>query len=248
MGQLLDFLVPSRARRAVLTTLLGRRQGLSVRELARAARVPFSGAQRELAGLRKLGLLQVEPRGTGYACRWNASAPGAALLGKLLSGPSDPPLGVLLRNLKRWGAPLVDAGRRGPALDLEETLVAALGPARRRPELAVVWPLLLARHRNVVDLQRLAGLARRCGRKRELGFLGAVAARLLQDSTLARWAETLHDRRVRKTESFFDEAEGSRLARLSALRTPAAARRFGFRVNLPMSAFQSAFRKFGDRS
>ncbi len=244
---LLDYLVPSRARRSLLKTI--RARGIAtVLDLSRQARVPYSAAHRELELMTQAGVVRRTLTGKGWACSWAAGRRGTRLLDELLagSGPAEdgPRELVVIGNLKRWGAPLAEEARARERLSLEETLAYAIRISRQRPEVLRVWPLVLARHESSVDLRRLKALAGRVGEKKALGFLLALTSRLLRHPGWAAEAERLRDGRSRRMENYFLLPEGPRAARLTELRTPALARRWLFRMNMPMEAFESQFRKF----
>lgn len=246
-NMLLDYLVPSRARRSLLKAIRARGGG-TVLDLSRHARVPYSAAHRELELMAQAGVVRRNRTAGGWACSWAAGRSGTRLLDGLLaasgSAADGPPERIVIAQLKRWGAPLVEAARSRELLSLEETLVYAIRVSRLRPEVLRVWPLVLARHESSVNLRRLRILAGRVGEKKALGFLLALTARLLRRPGWAAEAERLRDGRTRKMENYFLEMEGPRAARLTVLRTPALARRWLFRMNMPMETFESHFRKF----
>lgn len=243
--RVLEYLVPSRARRELLTTLRSQEEGLSVRQLSRRTGVAYSNAHREVDQMRRAGLLRSRRVGNALLCSWNGGHPAARAVDRLLrlsrSGPPDEE--TLFRSLRRWGAPLARVATAGETLPLEETLGYALKLARRRPEVAHVWPVVLARHRTEVDAAALTLLAGRLGEKKALGFLFALTGSLLRDPVLARSGRLLRDERVRKTEDFFLLARGGRARRLAERRTPPLARRWRFRMNMPMESFESLFEK-----
>ena len=245
---LLEFLVPSRGRRALLELVSSGQGGGTIRQLSRRARVAYSSAHREIEVMRRLGLVRTKRVGRAIHCTWNSSHPGAraiaALIGKDRTGGGGPDDAQVYWNLGRWGAPLLRVGRSGRALSLEETLAHALGAARRYPELARVWPIVLARNRGSVDLASLERRARLLGEKRTLGFFLSLTRMLLKDPTLAPWERRLRDRRVRRDQPFFILERGRRARDLAEERTPEVARAWCFRLNMPFDSFESAFRKF----
>jgi DNA-binding transcriptional ArsR family regulator len=247
--RLLEYLVPSRARREVLKALRARGSGLSARQLARTTGLAYSNVHRELERMKDAGLARSERVGNTVLCSWNAAHPAAKAMDRLLLASEDgkaasPGDGTLFWNLKRWGAPLAHAGAKGEALSLEETLAYALVLARRHPEVARVWPVVFAKHRPDVDLRRLAQASGRLGQKRALGFFLALTRRLLKDESLAPGERALRDRRFRKTQDFFLTEDSERGRRLADLRTPALARDWRFRMNMPLESFQAPFEKF----
>jgi len=242
--RLLEYLVPSRARRALLHVLSGSRGGFTVRELSRQARVTYAATHREVGLLEEVGLLRKERAGGALLCFWNGGNPAARALRSFLGTGAAAHDEAVLRNLKAWGAPLVGARAAGRSLSLEETLGYALALARRRPDVAKVWPVAFCRNRPTVDLDRLEFLAKRLGQRRALGFFLAVSRTLLKDRTLARSEARLRDRRVRKFEHFFLLPWGHRARELEKRRTPRLAREWSFWMNASMESFESCFRKF----
>ena len=246
--QLLEYLVPSRARREMLRTLRSGGPRLSVRQLSRRTGVAYSNAHREVAQMKRAGLLRAERVGNAVLCSWNSGHPAAAAAARLLrdaeSGRTRPPgEESLFRNLRRWGAPLMRTGSGREYLTLEETLACALPLARRHPEVARVWPVVLARNRSAVDLEDLTSRSVRRGEKRALGFFLALTGRLMRDPGLSRVGRCLRDHRVRKTEDFFLLDHGPRARALADRRTPSLARQWRFRMNMPMESFESHFEK-----
>ncbi|HZL73692.1 MAG TPA: helix-turn-helix domain-containing protein [Planctomycetota bacterium] len=246
---LLEYLVTSRARREVLRNLRAAGRPLAVRELARRAGVPYSNAHREVVRLRRMGLLLARRSGNAWRCSWNERNPAAKTLSAFLKGsmagrPGEPDEDAVYWNLRRWGAPLARTGKAAQTLSLEETLAHGLGVARRRPEVARVWPVVMAKNRNVVDLRELELLGRRLGQKRALGFLLSLTGGLLRDRSLADLAERLRDARTRKKVDFFLLPRGPRAQALRDRKTPAVAGRWLFRMNMPVRSFRSLLRKF----
>ena len=123
--KVLEYLVPSRARRDLLRSLQSRRQGLSVRQLARQSGLAYSNAHRELEQMERAGLLRRRLTGRALGCSWNGASAGAQALRLLLkdarsSKTGSPDEEALFWNLKRWGAPLIKAGRVGEKLDARD--------------------------------------------------------------------------------------------------------------------------------
>ena len=158
--------------------------------------------------MKRLGLLRTEPVGSSLLCSLDEEGRVAHRLTALLDasrnvGPDPLDENSLYGNLKRWGAPLHRTGAPGKPLSLEETLAYGLLLARRDPDVAQVWPVVVAKHRAELDLNELEFLARRLGQKRVLGFLLSLTGVLLKDAALKSWAKRLRDQRVSRTEDFF---------------------------------------------
>ena len=254
---LLDYLVASRGRRRLLSTLRSQGGRLTIRRLALTAGVAYSSAHREILAMRRVGLVKTERVGGALACSWDGGSPEAKALAPLLGQAKETRAGrygdeALYGSLKRLGAPLVRRTRGGEELDLEETLGRSLGLARRDPTVTRVWPLVLAKNRTQVGLEELASHARRLGEKKALGFFLSLAGTLMGDSGVLAFAKTLRDRRYRTVEDFFVDTEGSpagaRARALAEKNTPRLAREWFFRMNMPLDSFESFFRKFVPRS
>lgn len=246
---LLDYLVPSPARRGLLRTLQAHERGLTVRQLSLRAGVTYSNAHREVDLMKRAGLLHTERVGNAVLCSWKGKSSEARILAPLLdtrktSSASPPDEEAFFWNLKRWSAPLSRTGTPGKRLTLEETLAQALALARRDADVARVWPVLLAKNRSEVDIEELEFLARRLGEKKALGFFLSLTGRLLKDPSLARHADRLHDGRVRRMEDFFRARRGKRARALAGERTPDLAREWCFRMNMSLESFEQLFRKF----
>ncbi|HVE38540.1 MAG TPA: helix-turn-helix domain-containing protein [Planctomycetota bacterium] len=247
--RLLEYLVPSRARREVLKALRSRGGGLTAKRLAQETGVAYSSVHRELEQLKTLGLVKSERVGNATLCSWDAASPAARALEPLLHESrerrlADPSEETVLWNLRRRGAPLARKGVRGEDLSLESTLAYALRLARRRPEVARVWPVVFAKHRSELDLEALTRQSTRLGEKQALGFFVALTRRLLKDPSLAGRERALRDHRFKKTQDFFLSEESERARKLAELRTPETAREWHFRMNMPMESFESSFEKF----
>lgn len=247
--KLLEYLVPSRARRDMLRTLSARRRRpLSVRRLSIEARVAYANAHREVERMRRAGLVKTERVGRALLCSWNEAGPLShrvrALLQAATPPAASPPDEVVAANLKRWGAPLLRTGRHTERLSLEETLGYGLGLARRRPEVARVWPVVFARHRGAVEMGELEALAYRLGQKRALGFFLALCGALLADPALTARSRRLRDARFRRTEDFFVLERGRRARALAERNTPRLAKMWLFRMNMSLESFRTHLEKF----
>lgn len=239
-----EYLVPSSQRRALLKLLL-RQDGLSLRQLANRVQLTYSNAHREVGLLQKAGLVTAERVGNALLCRWNKANSHAQALEALFSVATDEPdEDTVFSNLKRWHAPLSRDASSRRELSLEETLSRALLLARRHPEVAIAWPVALARNLTQVNLRELEAAARRLGEKQTLGFFLSLTATLLKRESLRQAARRLHDGRMKKPRDFFLMPQGDRASRLAAENTPAPARQWRFRMNLPLRSFESFFEKF----
>lgn len=250
---LLEYLVPSKVRREVWKALHSQGEPVTVRELARKAGVAYSNAHREVLRMRELGLLETRVAGRSLLCAWNRTNPATRTLSALLSGfgsaAAEPSADdALYSSLKHWGAGLARPVRSVRPFPLEETLASGVDLARWDPDVAQAWPVVLAKNRARVDLDRLELLGRRLGQKGALGLLLALTGTLLRDSALQKFAERLRDSRVRRTRDFFRLARGRRARRLAEANTPRLAKSWFFRLNTSLESFQRHFDKFVPRA
>jgi hypothetical protein len=244
----LQYLVTSRARRRLLQALLLDGASGSVSALARRARVSFAAAHRELEAMWAAGLAASERTGNSVSYRAGDDHPCAPALRQFLAAvtrdsassehrPDDAVRGWL----RDAGAPLGAGSSRGPRPPLEEALASALGLAHRDATVARVLPLVFWLQRRHVDYGELARAASRRNERHALGLFLELAGRLSGDLSLVRTAQRLRDRRRRRLRPFFTKATG-RMAAASARRnTPAAARKWGYSMNLGLDSFASAF-------
>jgi len=255
--------VTSTARRELLRILW--RDGAigTVSELARLAHVGFASAYRELNAMKQVGLVSVErPGGASEIFRANRASPVAPAIETLVghgtrrgaasataAARKDAPAedDELRRRLRTLGAPLlVDAAPARGAPPPEVTIAEGARLARRDATLARALPVVLWRQREHLDWDRLRHEGRRVGEKHALGFFVELTAELGGDARLAEEAAPLRDRRVRKLHDFFVGQKSAYERRLAELHTPAAARRWGFRMNQELESFVSTFQKAQD--
>ena len=246
---LLEYLAPSRARREVWKVLRSESRGLTVRALAKRAGVPYSNAHREVMRMREVGLLRTESVGRSLLCAWNVRNPAARKLTALLEASDEADAAQSTDNtvygsLKAWGAGLAKDTVQAKPLALEETLAYGVALARKDPDVAQTWPVVLAKNRARVDLDRLETLVRRMGQKRALGFLLSLTGLLLKDPTLPAFARRFRDSRVRSAQDFFTLARGKRMQTLAEANSPEVAKEWLFRMNTSLESFRSHFRKF----
>lgn len=245
---LLEYLVPSRARREVWKALRSQGGALTVRALARKAGVAYSNAHREVLRMRDVGLLCTEVVGNCLVCHWDSRNPATRKLADLLDvserGTAKPAEEEVYASLKHWGAGLVRDAASSKPLDLEETLAYGVDLARRDPDVAQTWPVVLGRNRDRVNLGRLEVLVRRLGQKRALGFLASVTGLFLGDPSLGTFASRFKDCRVRGTQDFFTLSRGNRARALAEANTPELAKEWHFRMNTSLESLRGHFDKF----
>src|SRR5215471_19150520 len=121
---LLEYLVPSRARRQVWKALPRQGSALTVREIARRAGVSYSNAHREILRMNELGLLRTQLAGKALLCAWNVENPATRQLTSLLevkeSAGGPPGDETVYGNLKSLGAGLARNTSSRHPLSLEE--------------------------------------------------------------------------------------------------------------------------------
>jgi hypothetical protein len=149
-------------------------------------------------------------------------------------------------SLNSWGAGLALGPPPAKPLPLEETLAYGVELARKDPFVAEVWPVVLAKNRDQVDLERLESLVRRLGQKRALGLLLSITGTLMKDPTLAAFARRFRDARVRELQDFFTAPKGKRMQAVAKMNTPPLAKQWRFIMNASLETFRSHFDKFMD--
>jgi hypothetical protein len=229
--------------RDVLKALDGARarMGMSKAELARRGRLPPETVRRLLTSR------EVNPHFSLVADLLRPAGLGL-FVGKLdvpaENAPADP------ERVQAWlahlGAPLYGstAVQTSDVPPPERVLAEALLLARQDATVARALPVALYRTRKRLDYGLLRRLARERGQGRTLGFFLDVTAELSGDRSLAREARPLRRearRRVRASQFFKLRSATER--RLAELKTPAVARRWGFRMNMSADSFASMFGK-----
>jgi hypothetical protein len=251
---LLEYLVPSKARRNLMQVLWTRHAVGSVSALARLADVAASAADKEISAMEALGLVSVERTASARVVRANQASPFAAPLKALLEAEKTksvvakgPTVDQVRSWLRHYGAPLVTttsakSARTRPSL--EEAVVHGLRASHADASVARTFPVVLWRNRDRLRFPDLLHAAHQAGQARTLGFFLDLTAELAGDQRLAQLADELKDRRVRRDTFFFDDAESTLVGReLAELNTPPAARRWHFLMNMPMDSFETMFRK-----
>ena len=210
------------------------KMGMSKAELARRGRLPPETVRRLLTSR------EVNPHFSLVADLLRPAGLG------LFIGRLDVPAERIQAWLAHLGAPLygstaVEASDVPPP---ERVLAEALPLARQDATVARALPVALYRTRKHLDFILLRRLARERGQGRTLGFFLDLTAELSGDRSLAREARPLLSearRRVRVSQFFKLRSATER--RLAELKTPAVARRWGFRMNLSADSFASMFGK-----
>jgi transcriptional regulator with XRE-family HTH domain len=217
------------------------RMGMSKAELARRGRLPpetvrrlltSSGANPHFSMVAEL----LKPAGLGLFV--------GMLDEPAESAPADP------ESVQAWlahlGAPLYGSTAvKASDVPRPELVVAeALPLARREAAVARALPVALYRSRKRLDFNLLRRLSRERGQGRALGFFLELTADLAGDRSLAHEARPLaRGARRRARASQFFKLRSATERRLAELKTPAVARRWGFRMNMSDDSFASMFRK-----
>lgn len=245
MYQLASALFPSRARRAVLLGLFGPRgKGATVSELARQAGLTPRAVAVEVRRLAATGLVEVEAKGAADLVRPCRRHPAARALSKLLRAAASASE-VLHRNprpsLAVYGAPLAGIEPM-QEMSREEALVVGLLEARTDPTLLRVLPVVVLRNEERLDWDEVRGRARRAKLKAELGMLLDLTAAVSGHAALHEQTLGLADHR-RRVPRYLPEPTSEFERRLADKRTPPAARRWGFRMNMSEASVGEFVRK-----
>lgn len=145
-------------------------------------------------------------------------------------------------NLRRVGAPLVRQGLPARRLTVSEVLGHSVSLARRRADVARVWPLVVFRHLKEVDWAVVFRCAGADHQEKALKFLLNVCGHLFGYSKLPECGKPENLESV--SEPFSLVPHGRRYRELEALRTPALAREWGFTLNTTLEHWAACFRKF----
>jgi hypothetical protein len=248
---MLEFLVRSKARRRLLTLLWGEGARGTVSALAEEAGLAFASAHSELKEMHRFGLVRVEREGATDVYAANGEHPEADLLRALLrsGGAAAPPTPTELdETVKRWlkglGVPLRVPNPRDPLPGLAEVLVEGVRLARKDPTVARALPVGFWLNREDLQVPDLLAYAKRAEEKHALGFFLELTGTLGGDRRLVGLAESFRDKRMSAERDFFLLPPTASRRRLSEMRTPEVARRWGFTINLDCEAFRSLFEKF----
>ncbi|SRR6266568_3656412 len=241
----LKALFPTAARRAVIELLFsGAPAEASMSELARRAGLTPRAVAVEVQRLEAAGLVEVQAFGAAHVVRQNQKNPASRRLSELLRAAREVDAGSSNRNVRRslaaYGAPLAEEPRA--ALSLSETLVRALKMARRDATVLRVLPVVLAKHANELDWTDLMERAHRTNVRNELGMLLDLTADVAHLPHLRAHSAELRDAR-RKRPRYFPLVEGSFEKQLAAKRTPEAASRWQFFMNMTEESFREMVSK-----
>jgi DNA-binding transcriptional ArsR family regulator len=241
----LKALFPTAARRAVVDLLFsGPPAEASMSELARRAGLTPRAVAVEVQKLEEAGLVEVQAFGSAHVVRRNQKNPTSGALSELLRAAREADTGSdreVRRSLAAYGAPLAGEEPRA-TLKLSETLVRALKLARRDATVLRVLPVVLAKHATELNWTDLFEQAHRANVRSELGMLLDLTADVARLPNLRTRTAELRDGR-RKRPRYFPYIEGSFEKQLAARRTPEAATRWQFLMNMTEESFREMVNK-----
>lgn len=243
----LGALFPAKARRALIELLFSdAADEASMSELARRARLTPRSVAVEVERLEEAGLVEIRAVGPAHVVRPSTrSAVARALSGlvKAATTRSSPrsPDGDVRRSLVAYGAPLVGEEAR-QVYSLPETILRGLRAARADATVLRVLPVVVAKHATTLDWTDLKAGARRMNLRAELGMLLDLTAKVATLPELRAHASELSDAR-RKRPRYFPYVEGAFEKQLAARRSPEAATRWHFVMNMTEDSFREMVRK-----
>ncbi len=221
-------------------------QEASLSELARRAKLTPRAVTVEVQRLEQAGLVEVRTIGSAHLVRPNErSASARALSGLLVAARLEPAGGEvdpeLRPSLAAHGAPLQGETPRA-AYSLSDSILRGLKAARTDPTILRVLPVVLAKHANELDWTELMDGARRMNLKAELGVLLDLTGTAAGLPALCAQAEELLDAR-RTRARYFPSVQGTFDRQLAEQRSPAAATRWNFYMNMSEASVRDLLRK-----
>lgn len=223
----------------------------SIQALARQNGMSYSSAHAELKRLEQAMLARSRVVGNSHVFEANKDHRMAGAVEELVRASADAQPtdeftqpAQIMANLASLGAPVQTETQ--PAADLvpEEAIAQGLRMTHRSPTLARAYPVLLARNRDRLNLDRLRQEATALNEKQTLGFFLELTGTLASDRHLRSFAQTLRDRRVRRVRDFFEGPHGKYSRELANRRTPQVAKDWHFRMNMDMDNFRTFYSKF----
>lgn len=240
----LEALVPSRARRALLTALFSDAPPRTASDLARAARLTPRAVAQQVERLERAGLVTGLTVGPGRPLRPNLDHPAARALQALVAAAPLAEAGddqAARSALAAHGAPLAGVAPN-PRAGLEEAVMLGVAGVRRDPGFLRVLPVVVARHAAHLDYERLRSLAMARGLRAELGLVLDLTADVAGLPGLRRHAAPLRDGR-RRRDRCLPSSMTAREQALARRRSPAAARRWHFLVNVTEDSLREVVTK-----
>jgi len=249
---MLSMLMPTARWKLFRALWLDRARG-SVQALARQNGVSYSSAYAELKRLERASLARSGLVGNSLVFEAARDHPLVSEIealvrasdeGQPTDNGTDP--GRVLATLASLGAPLSTDAAPDESLSAEEAVAQGLRMTHRHPTLARAYPVLLARNRGRLNLERLRHRATELNEKQTLGFFLDLTGTLANDRRLRSFARGLKDRRIKRVRDFFEGPHGKYARHLADRRTPRVARDWHFRMNLDMDNFRAFYSKFCD--
>jgi hypothetical protein len=242
----LKALFPTAARRAVVELVFsGALTEASMSELARRAELTPRAVAVEVQRLEEAGLVEVHVVGSAHVVRPNARNPACSALSDLVKAAGGTSATTGDRNVRRslaaYGAPLAGEEPK-PSFSLPETLLRGLRAARGDATVLRVLPVVVAKHAEELDWKDLTERARRMNLRAELGMLLELTAKVADLPNLRARAAELSDGR-RKRPRYFPLVKGAFERQLAARRSPEAATRWHFLMNMTEDSFRETVRK-----
>lgn len=214
-------------------------------ELARRADLTPRAVAVEVQKLEEAGLVEVQAFGSAHVVRRNQKNPVSGALSELLRAAREADAGSSDRNVRSslaaYGAPLAGEEPRA-TLKLSETLVRALKVARRDATVLRVLPVVLAKHASELDWTDLFERAHRANVRSELGMLLDLTADVARLPNLRARTAELRDGR-RKRPRYFPSVDNRFEKQLATRRTPEAASRWQFFMNMTEESFREMVSK-----
>lgn len=223
----------------------------SVQALAKQNGMSYSSAHAELKRLERASLARSKVVGNSLVFEADKSHRVASAIEAFVrASEADPPVEErtptlqVMANLASLGAPIRAEATPSAHLVPEDAIAEGLRLTHCYPTLARAYPVLLARNRDRLNLERLKQRATELNEKQTLGFLLELAGALSNDRQLRVFALTLKDRRVRRVRDFFEGPHGKYSRYLADQRTPQIAKDWHFRMNMDLDNFRHFYTKF----
>ncbi len=250
MIMLVDYLVTSTTRRRLLELLWRDGFRATAQQLALLGNLSFATVHGELQVMLEVGLVSRTKAGRGWAYEANRRYRDAKLMLALVGGRV--PVSVQMSRdeladaLAELGAPILapGGGASPSSLSAERVLSLAVKAAHDDASIARVLPFTLARNAQRLDFARLAFFCRELDEARALGMFLDLGAALSGQRKMSKVAAGLRDGRVSRSDDFFTRATSAADRELAELNSPPQAKRWKFRMNMPLDMFATLFEKF----
>jgi hypothetical protein len=256
---MLNYLVTSKTRRALLKLLWSDGVSGTTTDLAEESGVAFAGAYKELKAMVDSGLAKVEWSNNRKVFSADPTHPMASLLKKLVKQPKNETRlnerrlnlekpNKLRENLAFLGLP-VNAKKTSPDshVTIEELLADAADLAQVDASVARSLPVLFHKFGESLDFDTLRHESWKRGNKHQVGFFLELTGELSNRKFFKEASKSFLDKRYKVPRQFFGhQTELSR--RLAERRTPNLAKKWGLQMNMGLDAFESTYEKFAHES